>query len=182
MVTGYGGSQKRATLTTSISKLDNAVLENAAMSNAGQSLQGTVSGLRVVNTTGQPGANPNIVLRGGATITGKDNGALVVVDGIVRNSLADINPSDIESIQVLKDAASTAIYGARANGGVILVTTKRGKEGSASVSYKFKGGANFARTGYDLLKRSRLYLLQSLRIPKNRTSGMDNQNGIRYRE
>ena len=94
------------------------------MSNAGQSLQGTVSGLRVVNTTGQPGANPNIVLRGGATITGKDNGALVVVDGIVRNSLADINPSDIESIQVLKDAASTAIYGARANGGVILVTTK----------------------------------------------------------
>ena len=99
VVTGYGGSQKRATLTTSISKLDNAVLENAAMSNAGQSLQGTVSGLRVVNTTGQPGANPNIVLRGGATITGKDNGALVVVDGIVRNSLADINPSDIESIQ-----------------------------------------------------------------------------------
>lgn len=72
VVTGYGGSQKRATLTTSISKLDNAVLENAAMSNAGQSLQGTVSGLRVVNTTGQPGANPNIVLRGGATITGKD--------------------------------------------------------------------------------------------------------------
>ena len=67
-------------------------------------------------------------------MTGKDNGALVVVDGIVRNSLADINPSDIESIQVLKDAASTAIYGARANGGVILVTTKRGKEGVASVS------------------------------------------------
>jgi hypothetical protein len=110
VVTGYGGSQKRATLTTSISKLDNAVLENAAMANAGQSLQGTVSGLRVVNISGQPGKDPNIVLRGGATMTGKDNGALVVVDGIVRNSLADINPSDIESIQVLKDAASTAIY------------------------------------------------------------------------
>ena len=96
VVTGYGGSQKRATLTTSISKLDNAVLENAAMANAGQSLQGTVSGLRVVNISGQPGKDPNIVLRGGATMTGKDNGALVVVDGIVRNSLADINPSDIE--------------------------------------------------------------------------------------
>ena len=135
VVTGYGGSQKRATLTTSISKLDNAVLENAAMANAGQSLQGTVSGLRVVNISGQPGKDPNIVLRGGATMTGKDNGALVVVDGIVRNSLADINPSDIESVQVLKDAASAAIYGARANGGVILVTTTRGKGGVASVSY-----------------------------------------------
>ena len=74
VVTGYGGSQKRATLTTSISKLDNAVLENAAMANAGQSLQGTVSGLRVVNISGQPGKDPNIVLRGGATMTGKDNG------------------------------------------------------------------------------------------------------------
>lgn len=177
VVTGYGGSQKRATLTTSISKLDNAVLENAAMSNAGQSLQGTVSGLRVVNTTGQPGANPNIVLRGGATITGKDNGALVVVDGIVRNSLADINPSDIESIQVLKDAASTAIYGARANGGVILVTTKRGKEGSASVSYKFKGGANFARTGYDYLNAHDYIYYNRLGYQRTGRSGMDNQMG-----
>lgn len=149
VVTGYGGSQKRATLTTAISKLDNSVLKNAAFSNAGQSLQGSVTGLRVVNTSGQPGSEPNITLRGGATITGDNSKALIVVDGIVRNSMSDINPSDIESIQVLKDAASTAIYGARANGGVILVETKSGKEGKASVNYKFKVGVNFARKGYE---------------------------------
>lgn len=150
VVTGYGGQQKRATLTTAISKLDNKALENVAVSNAAQALQGGVSGLRVVNTSGKPGAAPDIVLRGGATITGDpaNNQALVVVDGVVR-SLSDVNPADIESMQVLKDAASTAIYGARANSGVILVTTKRGKEGKASVSYKFKGGLNYARKGYD---------------------------------
>ena len=151
VVTGYGGSQKRATLTTAISKLDNSVLKNAAFSNAGQSLQGSVTGLRVVNTTGQPGTNPDITLRGGATITGDNSNALVVVDGIVRNSMSDVNPSDIESIQILKDAASTAIYGARANGGVILIETKSGKEGKTSVNYKFKIGKNFTRKGYEFV-------------------------------
>ena len=149
VITGYGGSQKRAALTTAISKMDDKVLKNAAMSNAGQALQGSVTGLRVVNTSGQPGAEPDITLRGGATITGQNSRALIVVDGIIRDSMSDINPSDIESIQVLKDAASTAIYGARANGGVILVETKSGKQGKASVNYKFKLGMNMARTGYD---------------------------------
>ena len=108
VVTGYGGQQKRATLTTAISKMDNKVLEKAAVSNVGNALQGTVTGLRVISESGQPGASPNITLRGGASITGGHNGALIVVDGIIRESLSDINPSDIESIQVLKDAASTA--------------------------------------------------------------------------
>lgn len=150
VVTGYGSSQKRSTLTNSISKLDSKVLENAAYSNAGQALQGSIAGLRVTNTTGQPGSAPSIVLRGGATLDNNNNQALVVVDGIVR-SLNDINPADIESIEVLKDAASTAIYGARANGGVILVTTKKGKEGRSSVGYTFKGGLNFARRGYEFV-------------------------------
>lgn len=151
VVTGYGGSQKRAALTTAISKVDNNVLKNSAFSNAGQALQGSVTGLRVINTSGQPGTTPNMVLRGGATITGTNNNALVIVDGIVRNSMADVNPQDIESIQVLKDAASTAIYGARANGGVILIETKSGKEGKATVTYNFKYGKNFSRKGYDFL-------------------------------
>lgn len=150
VVTGYGSSQKRSTLTNSISKLDNKVLENAAFSNAGQALQGSIAGLRVTNTTGQPGSAPSIVLRGGATLNNKNNEALVVVDGIVR-SMNDVNPADIESIEVLKDAASTAIYGARANGGVILVSTKKGKEGKSSISYNFKGGLNFARKGYEFV-------------------------------
>ena len=149
VVTGYGGSQKRAAMTTAISKMDNKVLETAAFSNAGQALQGSVTGLRVVNTSGSPGSTPNIVLRGGATISGDANTALVIVDGIVRNSMADVNPEDIESMQVLKDAASTAIYGARANGGVILIETKSGKQGKASVNYKFKYGINKNRYAYD---------------------------------
>lgn len=129
--------------------MDDKVLRNAAISNAAQALQGTVSGLRVTNTSGAPGSSPTIVLRGGASIEGAGS-PLVVVDGVVR-SLQDINPSDIESIQVLKDAASTAIYGARANNGVILVQTRKGKAGHTQVSYKFKGGMNFARMGYDYM-------------------------------
>ena len=74
-------------------------------------------GLRVVTVSGQPGSEPSITLRGGATITVANNKALIIVDGVVRDSMGDINSSDIESFQVLKDAASTAIYGARANGG-----------------------------------------------------------------
>ena len=182
VVTGYGGSQKRATLTTAISKMDDQVLKNAAMSNAGQALQGSVTGLRVTNTTGQPGAEPDISLRGGATITGGNSKALIVVDGIIRNSMSDINPSDIESIQVLKDAASTAIYGARANGGVILVETKSGKAGKASVSYKFKLGMNFARMGYkfcnaeDYLYYNRLgYKRYTTNVPG--AAGVDTQTG-----
>lgn len=149
VVTGYGGSQKRGTLTTAISKVDNSVLKNAAFSNAGQALQGSVTGLRVVNTTGQPGSTPNIVLRGGATISGTAANALVVVDGVIREGMSDVNPEDIESMQILKDAASTAIYGARANGGVILIETKSGKSGHATANYKFKLGVNKARKGYD---------------------------------
>ena len=97
----------------------------------------------MTNTSGAPGSSPTIVLRGGAGIESAGS-PLVVVDGVVR-SMDDVNPADIESIQVLKDAASTAIYGARANNGVILVQTKKGKEGVAQISYKFKGGLNFAR-------------------------------------
>jgi len=149
VVVGYGVKQKRSTMTTAISKMDQKVLQNAALSNAAQALQGTVSGLRVTNTSGAPGSAPTIVLRGGAGIESAGS-PLVVVDGVVR-SMDDINPSDIESIQVLKDAASTAIYGARANNGVILVQTKKGKAGHTQVSYKFKSGMNFARKGYEYM-------------------------------
>ena len=138
VVTGYGMSQKRSLMTNSISKLDDKVLQNAAMSNAAQSLQGTVSGLRVTNTSGKPGSSPNIVLRGGASINKNLEGPLVVVDGLVR-SMDDINPSDIESIQVLKDAASTAIYGARANNGVILVQPRRGWKAGHKLLISSKG-------------------------------------------
>ncbi len=145
VIVGYG-VQSRSKLTTSISKLDTKVLANAARSNAATALQGTVSGLRVISTTGQPGSMPSILLRGGASISSPGS-PLVVVDGVVR-TMNDVNPSDIESMQVLKDAASTAIYGARANNGVILVTTKRGKTGVSDMTYTLKAGINLRRESY----------------------------------
>lgn len=148
VVVGYG-KQSRALLTTSVSKLDTKTLKSVSLANPGQALQGTVSGLRVINTTGQPGALPSILLRGGASINSPGS-PLVVVDGVIR-SLGDINPSDIESIQVLKDAASTAIYGARANNGVILVTTNQGKAGVSEISYSVKTGMNQRREEYNYL-------------------------------
>jgi len=148
VVIGYG-EQSRSKMTTSVSKLDTKVLENVAISNAGAALQGTVSGLRVINTSGQPGSSPSILLRGGASIN-NPGAPLVVIDGIVR-SLSDFNPADIESMQVLKDAASTAIYGSRANNGVILITTKKGKYGTSDITYKVKTGFNLRREGYGYL-------------------------------
>ena len=152
VVVGYGVKQKRSTMTTAISKMDSKVLENAAIANAAQALQGSVSGLRVTNTSGAPGSSPTIVLRGGAGIESAGS-PLVVVDGVVR-SMDDVNPADIESIQVLKDAASTAIYGARAGNGVIIVTTKRGKSGAAKVQYSGSASVQQIAKSYEMLDAS----------------------------
>lgn len=148
VVVGYG-TQSRRNITSAISKLDNNILANAPRANVGSALQGTLPGLQVVNLTGQPGAIPYILLRGGASIN-NPGAPLVVVDGIIR-SFNDISPDDIASIELLKDAASTAIYGARANNGVILITTKQGKSGAAQISYKFNAGFNQRREGYTYL-------------------------------
>jgi len=148
VVVGYG-TQSRKNITNSIGKLDTKVLANAPRANVGTSLQGSLAGLQVVNVSGAPGAAPSILLRGGASIN-SPGAPLVIVDGVIR-TLNDIAADDIESIELLKDAASTAIYGARANNGVILITTKQGKSGTARVSYKYTGGFNKNREGYKYL-------------------------------
>lgn len=148
VVVGYG-TQSRANITSSIAKLDEEVLANAPRSNLGSALQGTVPGLRVVTPSGQPGRAPAIILRGGASINNPGE-PLVVVDGIIR-SYSDIPAQDIASVELLKDAAATAIYGARANNGVILITTKQGQAGKAEIAYKFTGGYNVQRQGYNYL-------------------------------
>lgn len=148
VIVGYG-EQSRKNITSAISKLDTEVLATAPRANVGAALQGTLPGLRVINTSGSPGSAPNILLRGGASIN-SPGAPLVVVDGIIR-SFNDIPPGDIASIELLKDAASTAIYGARANNGVILITTKKGKEGAAEISYKYTRGFNQRREGYSYL-------------------------------
>ena len=149
VVVGYG-TQSRKSITSSIGKLDNRVLETTPIANVAASLQGAVAGIKVVNTSGTPGATPSIFLRGGASINAPAP-PLIVVDGIVRPSLSDIPAGDIASMELLRDAASTAIYGARANNGVILVTTKQGKAGKAQVNYKFTEGYNANRKGYSYM-------------------------------
>ncbi|MDO5608563.1 MAG: SusC/RagA family TonB-linked outer membrane protein [Capnocytophaga sp.] len=139
VVTGYG-TQTRRTMATSVSKLDTKVLESASRSNAATALQGTVSGLKVTQQTGQPGATPVIVLRGGTSFDGSGT-PLVLIDG-VPGSFYALNSDDIESIEVLKDAASTAIYGARAANGVIIVTTKKGKAGRSNINFRSKLSMN----------------------------------------
>jgi TonB-dependent SusC/RagA subfamily outer membrane receptor len=117
VVTGYGGKQSRMNVTNSIAKVKDETFKVGVFSNPAQALSGAVSGLRVMQTSGNPGAAPTVVLRGGTNLDGSGS-PLVIVDGQLRGSLSDINPEDIESMDVMKDAGATAIYGARASNGV----------------------------------------------------------------
>lgn len=135
VVVGYT-TQKRSEMTTSVSKLDTKVLESAPRSNAATALQGTIPGLRVSTTSGQPGSTPSMVLRGGTNWDGSGS-PLVLIDGVPGSFFA-LNSDDIASVEVLKDAASTAVYGARAANGVIIVTTKKGRQGTSSITFRSK--------------------------------------------
>jgi TonB-linked SusC/RagA family outer membrane protein len=128
IVVGYGTQSKR-TVTSAISKVSGDVMENASLSTAGEGLKGKISGVRVYTTNNTPGAEVTFRVRDGSSL-GMDNNPLVLVDGIER-TIAGINPNDIASVEVLKDAASSAIYGSRASNGVILITTKRGAADTA---------------------------------------------------
>lgn len=164
VIVGYG-TQKRSTLTGSVSKLDKKVLETGVRSNPASALAGTIPGLRVQQTSGRPGAVPNIVLRGGTEYNGSGS-PLVMVDGLLRAGFSDINQDDIESIEVLKDASATAIYGARANNGVILITTKKGKEGTSNITVKSKVGMNTLNIPFEFLN-ARDYLYWSRKAIQN---------------
>lgn len=151
VVVGYG-EQSRETLTSSVTKLDDKVIENTVFGDATSALQGTVSGVRVQTTSGQPGASPRVIVRGGTSIN-NPNGAqpLYVVNGVIRQNLDGINTADIESMQVLKDAAATAIYGARASNGVVIVSLKEGVAGKTLINYKYSLGFSQLREKYDVL-------------------------------
>jgi TonB-dependent SusC/RagA subfamily outer membrane receptor len=148
LVVGYG-TQSRATVTSSVAKLDQQVLATQPRASIASALQGTISGLQVVTTSGEPGATPIITLRGGASINSPQP-PLIIVDGVVR-AYNDIAEEDIASIDVLKDAAATAIYGSRASNGVILITLKKGKEGTSEINYKYTTAFNQQRQGYQFL-------------------------------
>jgi TonB-linked SusC/RagA family outer membrane protein len=132
VVVGYG-TEKRANLTGAVSTIGEEAIQGKPVTNSYQALQGESSGLIIQNTTSKPGSIPRINIRGISTING--NTPLIVVDGVI-SSLNNVNPYNIESISVLKDAASASIYGSRAANGVILVTTKNGVEGKTRFSYQ----------------------------------------------
>ncbi len=134
VVVGYG-AQKKSVVTGAISSVKASDLATMPITRVDEALQGRASGLTITQSSGQPGANSSVRVRGLTTLNNND--PLWVIDGVVvdNGGIGYLNQSDIESIEVLKDAASQAIYGARAAAGVILVTTKKGKAGSIQVSY-----------------------------------------------
>ena len=150
VVLGYGVEQKRAKVTNSIAKVSEKTLTVGSNANPAQALAGAVSGVKVTINSGDPSATPKITIRGGTNWgLGESNDPLVVVDGQIRSSMSDINPNDIASMEILKDAGATALYGARAANGVILISTKTGKDGNGKVNLSVKYGLTHYSSGYD---------------------------------
>ena len=134
VLTGYGSVKKRD-LTGAIAQIKTEVIQRANPVQAAASLQGQIAGVVVTKTAGKPGDAFDINIRGLNNFDNEKTRPLVVVDGILGANLNDINPVDIETIDVLKDASSTAVYGARGANGVVIITTKKGSSGRPSVSY-----------------------------------------------
>lgn len=157
---GYG-TQSKATVTSGIESVKAGELSSSVSASPLNNLQGKVAGLDIRQTTGQPGAQPVVLIRGGSTNPAKDT-PLFVIDGVICSNMNGVNQEDIESMEVLKDAASSAIYGARGANGIILITTKQGKSGKARVSASYHMGIEKIRKQYpftnarDYLYASRL--------------------------
>ena len=133
VVIGYGTVQKKD-LTGSVASVSAKQLESIPVSSASEALTGKLAGVSITTTEGSPDADIKIRVRGGGSLS-QDNSPLYIVDGFPVNSISDIAPSDIQSIDVLKDASSTAIYGSQGANGVIIITTKSGKEGKTQVNF-----------------------------------------------
>ena len=150
VVVGYG-TVKKSDLTGSVSTVGMRSFESQPVTNVSQILQGRTSGVEVTSTSGMPGSVAKVRIRGTTSIN-KSSDPLYVIDGIISSSGLDgLNPQDIQSMEILKDASSTAIYGSRGANGVILVTTRSGEEGRARVTFDAKIGLSSVRKDYDLL-------------------------------
>nr|WKN35690.1 SusC/RagA family TonB-linked outer membrane protein [Tunicatimonas sp. TK19036] len=167
VVVGYGAQSKRE-LTSAITSIDAEQIKEMPVVGIDQSIQGRAPGVVVINNTGEPGGGITMRIRGTTSI-GSGSDPLFVVDGVPIdnaqtsnvnvgqarvNGISQINPSDIESIEILKDAAATAIYGARASNGVVLITTKRGEEGVSEISFDAYTGLSQVTSRYDVLGAS----------------------------
>lgn len=135
VVVGYG-VQKKSSVTGAISQVKAEDMQNRTISNAQSALQGKTAGVQVIQASAAPGSSPTIRVRGYSSNVSSD--PLYVVDGVRLSDISGIDPNDIESMEVLKDAASAAIYGAEAGNGVVLITTKKGKAGQGKITYDFQ--------------------------------------------
>ena len=148
VVVGYGTS-KRGDVTGSISSIDAAEIKKVPVVNVGQALQGRMSGVQVTNNDGTPGAGVQVLIRGVGSFG--DNSPLYVVDGYPGAGISNLNPSDIQSIDVLKDASAAAIYGNRAANGVVIITTKRGNADKMQLSVDATVSVQFKPSTFDVL-------------------------------
>lgn len=135
VVVGYG-VQKKSSVTGAISQVKAEDMQNRTITSAAQALQGKTAGVQLISTSSAPGSSPTIRVRGYSSNVSSD--PLYVVDGVRTTDISGIDPNDIASMEVLKDAASAAIYGAEAGNGVILITTKKGKAGQGKITYDFQ--------------------------------------------
>ena len=135
VVVGYG-VQRKSSVTGAISQVKAEDMEHRTISDANQALQGKTSGVQVITTSAAPGSTPTVRIRGFSSNV--SSSPLYVVDGVQTTNIAGLDPNDIASMEILKDAASAAIYGAEAGNGVVLITTKKGTTGSGKISYNFQ--------------------------------------------
>ncbi|MEZ0183988.1 SusC/RagA family TonB-linked outer membrane protein [Flavobacterium oncorhynchi] len=149
VVIGYG-TAKKSDLTGAVASISGNELKKVPVSNIAEALTGRIAGVQVISTEGSPDADIKIRVRGGGSLT-QDASPLIIVDGFPVNSMSDIAASNVESMTVLKDASSTAIYGSRGANGVIIVTTKTGKDGKMAVSYNMFYGMKTMANDIDVL-------------------------------
>jgi TonB-linked SusC/RagA family outer membrane protein len=164
VVIGYG-TVKKSDLTGSVSSIKSEDITKITALNPVQSLQGQVTGVQVTSTSGQPGANPTVLIRGIGSFSGTN--PIYVVDGVILDDISFINSQDIKSMEVLKDASATAIYGSRGANGVILITTKSGQIGQEKTTFSFTGEVGIQRLAkkIDLLNGTEFATISNEIVP-----------------
>ncbi|MDX9882410.1 MAG: SusC/RagA family TonB-linked outer membrane protein [Prolixibacteraceae bacterium] len=180
VVVGYGTTTKQS-FAGSVKTIKNENIQSKSVSNVSQSLAGEAAGVRVINTSGQPGTTATIRIRGFGSVNGNRD-PLYVLDGVpFSGSLNSINPNDIESTTILKDATATAIYGSRGANGVILLTTKSGKAGTSAIEVDIKTGVNVSGLPrYSTIKSPEEYIELSWEALYNKGIASNNADPVAY--
>ncbi len=157
VVVGYG-SMKKSDLTGAVASVKTDDLKNTKVGMASSALQGMAAGVQVTSGNLKPGADAGVIIRGAGSVNAGTS-PLYIVDGVPMSGMQDLSTSDIESIEILKDASSAAIYGSRGSNGVVLVTTRRGEKGRGRVSFSASAGAQMMLNKQDMMNARQYYEL-----------------------